>query len=171
MLLLAVGASYASPGVRWRRPAIFAGHVWRLCALSLAFASHTIFATDRHWTGAPNPTWGTSINWDIAVPGSTDNAVFDGTFSNQPNVGVAAIVGGLWMTGSVGQNVTLSGTTLTLQGNTINGTSGLGILIDNANAYTLTINAPLKLGAAQTWRNNSANLFTIGAGGVNTNGF
>lgn len=73
------------------------------------------------------------------------------------------------MTGSIGQNVTLSGSTLTLQGNTINGTAGLGILVDNANAFTLTVTAPLKLGAAQTWRNNSGNLLTIGAGGVNTN--
>ena len=43
------------------------------------------------------------------------------------------------MTTGVGQNVTISGSTLTLQGNTINGTAGLGILVDNANAYTLTI--------------------------------
>ncbi|MEY2493084.1 MAG: hypothetical protein QOH24_2035 [Verrucomicrobiota bacterium] len=71
------------------------------------------------------------------------------------------------MTGSLGQNVTISGSTLTLQGNTINGTAGLGILVDNANAFTLTINAPLKIGAAQTWTNNSGNLLTIGTGGVN----
>src|SRR5207248_9145908 len=116
------------PDVRWRRPAIFAGPVLRLCLLCLAFASHTIFAADRHWNGATSTTWGTSTNWD-ALPGSADNAVFDGTFSNQPNVGIATTIGGLWMTGSVGQNVTVSGTTLTLQGNTISGTSGLGILI------------------------------------------
>src|ERR1043166_657769 len=75
------------------------------------------------------------------------------------------------MTVNIGQNTTVSGSTLTLQGNTINGTAGLGILIDNANAFALTINAALKIAAAQTWRNNSNNLFTIGAGGVNTNGF
>lgn len=128
-------------------------------------------ATDRHWTGTTDGTWGTSTNWDTGLPGVSDNAVFDSTFTNQPNLVAATTVGGLWMTGNIGQNVTISGSTLTLQGNTINGTAGLGILIDNANAFTLTISAPLKIAAAQAWRNNSSNLFTIGAGGVNTNGF
>ena len=73
------------------------------------------------------------------------------------------------MTGSVGQNVTIGGTfALTLNGNTINGTAGLGILVDNANAFTLTINAPITLGAAQSWTNNSANLLTIGAVSLTT---
>src|SRR6266481_436419 len=119
-------------------------------------------ATDRHWTGTTNTTWSTSTNWDTAPPGgSSDNAVFNSTFINQPNLAASTTVGGLWMTTGIGQNVTISGSTLTLQGNTINGTAGLGILIDNANAFTLTINAPLTLGAAQTWRNNSANLLTV----------
>ncbi len=83
-------------------------------------------------------------------------------------------IGGIWMTGSVGQNVTIGagGGTLTLNGNTIpttGGTAGLGILIDNANAYTLTIAAPVKIGNAQTWRNSSANLLTIGSGGISLN--
>jgi fibronectin-binding autotransporter adhesin len=128
------------------------------------------FGTDRHWTGATNTTWGTNTNWDTAPPGGTsDNAVFNSTFTNQPNLTATASAGGLWMTGNVGQNVTISGSTLTLQGNTINGTAGLGILMDNANAFTLTINAPLKLGAAQTWTNSSGNLLTIGTGGLDLN--
>jgi autotransporter-associated beta strand protein len=136
----------------------------------LFLAPQLVFGTDRHWTGATNTTWGTSTNWDTAPPGgTTDNAVFNSTFTNQPNLGATATAGGLWMTGSVGQNTTITGNTLTLQGNTINGTAGLGILMDNANAFTLTINAPLKLGAAQTWRNNTSNLLTIGTGGLNTN--
>jgi fibronectin-binding autotransporter adhesin len=139
--------------------------------LILSFAARPVFATDRHWTGATSTTWSTSTNWDTTPPGGTsDNAVFNNTFTNQPNLGATATAGGLWMTGSVGQNVTISGSTLTLQGNTIGGTTGLGILVDNANGFTFTITAPLKLGAAQTWRNNSGNLLTIGAGGVNTNG-
>ena len=73
------------------------------------------------------------------------------------------------MTGSVGQNVTISASSgvLTLSGNTINGTANLGILIDNTNAFTLTITAAIKVGAAQTWRNNSGNLLTIGAVDMN----
>lgn len=131
----------------------------------------TLVSTDQHWTGTATTAWNVGANWNnLTVPTSSDNAVFDGTFSNQPSVTLATSVGGLWMTGSVAQNVIISGSTLTMNGNTINGTSGLGILVDNSNAFKLTITAPLALGAAQTWRNNSGNLLTVGAGGVNTNG-
>ncbi len=128
------------------------------------------FAVDRVWTGATSTAWGTGTNWTGGLPGGADNAVFNSTFTNQPNLGSILTVGGVWMTGSIGQNVTVSGTGLTLNGNTINGTAGLGILIDNANAFTLTMTAPVTLANAQTWRNNSGNLFTVGAGGVNLNG-
>ncbi len=138
-----------------------------LALLLLAVTSAS--ATDKIWTGATNAVWGTGSNWTGSNPTSGDNAVFNSTFANQPNLGAAATAGGIWMTGSIsiGQNVTISGSTLTLQGNTINGTAGLGILVDNANAFTLTITAPLKLGANQTWTNSSGNLLTIGA--VDTN--
>lgn len=135
----------------------------------LLFAPQLIFAADRTWTGATSTNWGTNGNWTGGQPSPGDNAVFNSTFSNQPNLASNQTAGGIWMTGSIGQNVTISGSTLTLQGNTINGTAGLGILVDNANAFTLTITAPVKVGNAQTWRNNSANVLTIGAGGVDTN--
>jgi fibronectin-binding autotransporter adhesin len=142
---------------------------WLLVTFWL-FTPPLAFGTDRHWTGATNNTWGTNTNWDTGPPGGTsDNAVFNSTFTNQPNLAATATAGGLWMTGNVGQNVTISGSTLTLQGNTINGTAGLGILMDNANAFTLTIDATLKLGAAQTWTNSSGNLLTIGTGGLDLN--
>ena len=130
------------------------------------------FAVDRHWTGATTADWNTSGNWDTAIPSAGDNAVFDGTFTNQPTLNNNKSAGGLWMTGSVGQNVTISDSgalILSLSGGTINGTAGLGILIDNANASTLTITAPVKIGGAQIWRNNSGNLFTVGVGGININ--
>src|SRR5437899_2712350 len=137
----------------------------------LFFAPQAVFAADRVWTGTTNTTWGTNSNWTGGAPAAGDNAVFNSAFSNQPNLAGNASAGGIWMTGSIGQNVTISdsGFTLTLQGNTINGTAGLGILVDNANTFTLTITAPLKVANAQTWRNNSGNLLTIGAGGVDTN--
>jgi fibronectin-binding autotransporter adhesin len=151
----------------------------RQCVLSLLswvsaisfFAPQTIFSTDKYWTGATSTAWGTNGNWTGSAPLSGDNAVFNGTFTNQPNLGGNTSAGGIWMTGSVGQNVTISGgsNTLTLSGNTINGTPSLGVLIDNTNAYKLTINCSLKLGSAQTWTNSSSNLFTVG-GTVNTNG-
>jgi fibronectin-binding autotransporter adhesin len=138
------------------------------CALILVLTPQYLFATDRAWNGG-STVWGTTTNWGGGfVPVAGDNAVFNSTFTNQPTLGAIATVGGLWMTGSVGQNVTIGGASvLTLNGNTINGTAGLGILVDNANAFTLTINAPITLGLAQTWTNNSANLLTIGATNLN----
>ena len=137
----------------------------------LGSCPHPAFAADRTWTGATSADWNTNGNWTGGTPSSGDNALFNGTFTNQPTLNNNKSAGGIWMTGSIGQNVTISdsgGNTLTLNGNTINGTAGLGILVDNANAFALTINAPIKIGGAQTWRNNSGNLLTIG-GAVNLN--
>src|SRR2546429_7982871 len=125
-----------------------------------------VFATDTSWNGSSSTAWSTKQNWSTNnVPTSTDNAKFNSTFANQPTLGSsAATVGGIWMATGVGQNVTIGGTgVLTLAGNTINGTAGLGILVDNISAFTLTINCPIALGAIQTWTNNSSNLLTIGA--------
>jgi autotransporter-associated beta strand protein len=65
------------------------------------------------------------------------------------------------MTDGVAQNVTLSNSAaqiLTIDGQGIFGT---GILIDNTNAFTLTITARIGVDASQTWTNNSGNLFTV----------
>jgi autotransporter-associated beta strand protein len=65
------------------------------------------------------------------------------------------------MTDSVAQNVTLSSNAaavLTISGL---GTLGTGILIDNTNAFTLTITARVGVDASQAWTNNSGNLFTV----------
>ena len=142
-----------------------------LLALLFFACPQLVFATDTSWTGSTSTTWSTNSNWTANKPGSPDNAVFNSTFSNQPNLTGNTTVGGLWMTGSIGQNVTISATsgTLTLDGNTINGTANLGILVDNTNAFALTISAGLKLGNAQTWMNSSGNLLTI-SGAVNLNG-
>src|SRR5262249_27555557 len=118
------------------------------------------------WTGATNTTWSTSTNWSPAGPPTgTDTAEFNGAFTNQPNVTAATTVGSLLMTDPVGQNVTLSssggGSVLT-----INGVGGTGILINNTNAFTLTISAGVALGGDQAWTNNSSNLFTD-SGAVN----
>ena len=140
----------------WWRPSIFA------IAVLLLFPKITV-AVDKTWNGSQNTLWGNNNNWAGNAPSAGDNAVFNSTFSNQPNVSTNASVGGIWMTGSIGQNVTISGTgTLQLSGNTINGTAGLGILVDNANAFALTISAPIKLGgASEAWTNNSGNILTL----------
>lgn len=112
----------------------------------------------RPWTGAVSTTWSTAGNWTGGTPGAADTAEFNQAFSNQPNLTANATVGSLLMTTGVAQNVTLSASAGTL---TINGLGGTGILVDNPNAFTLTISAPLALGAAQAWTNNSGNLFTV----------
>ena len=144
-------------------PLLVSGLLW-------FFVEASSFATDKVWTGGQNTDWGNNVNWSGNAPSGSDNAKFNGTFSNQPNLTGNASVGGIWVTGAIGQNVTISASngTLTLQGNTINGTANLGILIDNSNPFTLTISAPVKIGNAQSWTNNSGNLFTV-SGGVNLN--
>src|SRR6202043_1754017 len=153
---------FGRPGLRW------------LLLMFLLFAPQLVFGTDDEWTGSTNTDWSTKTNWNPGLPKGSDNAKFDSTFvnGNQPNLSASTSVGGLWMATGVEQNVTISGgpNVLTLNGNTISLTPGLGILIDNTTAFTLTISAPLLVGAAQTWRNNSSNLFTV-SGTVNTNGF
>jgi len=145
--------------------------LWSLALVFLVSVSH-VFAADNVWQGSTSTVFGDKHNWSLnALPGSTDNAEFNSTFTNQPSLGsTAATLGGLWMTTGVGQNVTISGTAvLTLSGNTINGTTNLGIRVDNTSAWTLTISAPLALGATQSWTNNSGNLLTVGA--VNLSSF
>ncbi|MEY2602103.1 MAG: fibronectin-binding autotransporter adhesin, partial [Verrucomicrobiota bacterium] len=176
MLLLARGGGLRLfLELRRHRLAILAAGVLPLFALllSLAFLASAppVYAIDASWTGGNNTAWGTKQNWSTSsVPGSTDNAKFNTAFSNQPTLGSSpATIGGIWMTTGVGQNVTIGGTaTLTLASNTINGTAGLGILMDNSSAYTLTINGPVALGATQTWTNSSSNLLTIGAVNLST---
>jgi len=138
--------------------------------LLLLFFESFGFAADKVWTGGQNTSWNNNSNWSGNAPAAGDNAKFNGTFSNQPVLTANATIGGIWVTGAIGQNVTLSATsgTLTLQGNTINGTVNLGLLIDNSNAFALTISAPLQIGNAQTWINNSGNLFTV-SGALNLN--
>jgi autotransporter-associated beta strand protein len=120
------------------------------------------------WTGATNSTWATSTNWSPAgPPGAADTAVFDGAFLNQPTLAVNATVGSLHMATGVAQNVSVSSTGDVL---TINGVAGIGILVDNASGFNLTISTDVLLGGAldQAWTNNSGNLFTV-TGAVNLN--
>jgi autotransporter-associated beta strand protein len=114
------------------------------------------------WTGATNTQWNTSTNWSPSGPPSgEDTAVFNGAFSNQPNITENTAIGTLLMTTGVAQDVTVSSSLaaiLTIAGNGITGT---GVLINNTSAFTLTIDARIGLDASQTWTNNSGNLFTV----------
>ncbi|MFL6537420.1 MAG: autotransporter-associated beta strand repeat-containing protein, partial [Chthoniobacterales bacterium] len=134
-------------------------------AICLFFAIRA-YSADAVWTGGTSTDFNTGANWvGGSAPGSPDNAVFSTTFTLQPTLSVAKGINGVWMTGNSGQNVVISGSagnSLNFSGGTINGTGGLGILVDNANAFSLTINAPISVSGVQTWRNNSANLLTVG---------
>ncbi len=120
------------------------------------------------WVGGTAAGWNNPGNWSPSgPPGPGDTAVFNQLFFSQPNLTTGVSVGTLWMTTGVVQNVTLSGPgTLNLTGL---GMLGTGILVDNTNAFTLTITAPVSIGNSQAWTNNSGNLFTV-SGNVNLNG-
>ena len=65
------------------------------------------------------------------------------------------------MTDGVIQNVTISadpGAVLNISALSMLGT---GILVDNTNAFTLTITAAVSIGRDEAWTNNSGNLFTV----------
>ena len=144
----------------------------RALILVAAFSvCHSAHGADRDWEGAIDTNWGTTGNWRGGRPGNGDNAVFNTPFANQPTLNANAQVDGLWMTNGVAQNVTLNGSgTLSLGGGNINGIAGLGILVNNTSAYSLTINAPLAITGTQTWRNSSGNLLTIGSVNLFSNG-
>ncbi|MEX0642995.1 MAG: autotransporter-associated beta strand repeat-containing protein [Pirellulales bacterium] len=128
-------------------------------------------ATDIPWTGANGTTWGDEFNWTGGVPGATDNAVFSGTFANQPTlIADTGDTGGIWITGEPGQDTIISGAfALNLTGNTINSILGLGVLLDSTTPFVATISANPVLHAAQTWQNSSGNLLTV-SGATTTNG-
>ncbi len=118
------------------------------------------------WVGGTS-VWSNGANWSPGgPPGAADTALFDRVFFSEPNLTVGDSVGTLHMTTGVVQNVIISGATLTITGL---GISGTGILVDNTNAFTLTITASLSIGNSQAWTNNSGNLFTV-SGNVNLNG-
>ena len=101
-------------------------------------------------TGAPR---------SAARQAARDTALFNGAFVNQPNITSNTAVGELIMTDPVAQNVTISASVAQIL--TIDGGSGIGVLINNTSAFTLTIDCRVALGAPQTWTNNSGNLFTV----------
>src|SRR4051794_16516497 len=138
--------------------------------LAVCLFQHSIFAQAEDvdpapnaigtsWTGSSSTAWGVNANWNPGtMPTSTGYGIFDSTFTNQPTLITNRQTGGILMTGSVPQNVTISGAnTLTIQGNTsINGSPAIyGILINNTSLSTLTISLPVTLGNGQTWTNNS----------------
>jgi len=129
------------------------------------------------FTGLPN-VWAasngsTSSNWATTqsgttitslTPGSTTVITFSATApSNESNMvlGANMTVGGIVVNDTTPVTLNADGNTLTL--------SGTGITV-NSGAAAATFNAPVVLGAAQTWTNNASNLLTVG-GAVSNAGF
>ena len=81
----------------------------------------------------------------MGPPGPGDTAVFDGAFINQPNLTTGATVGTLHMATGVIQNVTLSGDPGAILSISALSMLGTGILVDNTNAFTLTITADVSV--------------------------
>ena len=58
---------------------------------------------------APRHGWNNAGNWTAGgPPGPGDTALFNGAFTNQPNLTIGATVGTLHMATGVAQNVTIS---------------------------------------------------------------
>src|SRR4029079_6817702 len=91
-------------------------------------------------------------------------------FTFQPNLTTGATVGTLHMTDGVTQNVTLSANPGAVLNISALGILSTGILVDNNNAFTLTITASLGINNNQAWTNNSGNLFTVSGANVSLSG-
>jgi fibronectin-binding autotransporter adhesin len=126
--------------------------------LGMASAAKVAPAATFTWSGS-GTDWSTAGNWGGTAPGTADIALFAGaSYANQPALGSPAGVGGIWDTG--GGAVTVSGSALTINAATINGNANTGIELDGG-AGSLAIGAPVVLGAAQTWLNDSGSLLTV----------
>jgi autotransporter-associated beta strand protein len=139
-------------------------------AIAVGGFGPTARATTYTWNNA-GTDWNTAANWTTAVvPGNADVSRFNSaTYGNLPSLSAASSASGLWMSGA--GSLSVGGSGLTLYGTAaINGNSNAGIQMD-AGAGSLTINAPLTMGAAQTWYNNASSGVLTAAGSVTNGGF
>jgi autotransporter-associated beta strand protein len=99
---------------------------------------------DETWKGTSDNLWSTTANWSGgAAPLSTDNVIYNATSTgNLSNwLSSAYTINGILFTNPAGP-VSISGSTLTINGG--------GINLSNA-SQSLTIAAPVVLGASQSW--------------------
>ena len=121
---------------------------------SLSTGTATNWASDNTGTATP------------LVPGAGTNVFFSAGSPATPTSPVGMSLGSSMAIGSLTVNaatapetrtVTLADTT----GNTLT-VAGAGGITINSGAGAVTLNPKITVGAAQTWTNNSANLFTLG---------
>jgi autotransporter-associated beta strand protein len=138
-------------------------------ALLVVGAAFHAQAAPITWNGSTNIAWSDGGNWDGGNPPTndttTDTAVFNATFTNQPgNVGTTGVAGI-----EVGSNSTAA---LTI-GNATNGHTlsiGAGGITIASGANTVNLNVNSTLTIAQEWRNEDDSTFTVSRP-VNNGGF
>ena len=131
-----------------------------VAALGLLPVAPAQAATEIDWLGGTSAAWATGANWNGGAAPTSDLTTniagfIAASWTNQPNAGTTSING---INVGDGTNatpaLTISTTALSI------GNGGITI---NPNAGTVTLNNAVKLGASQSWTNNSSSLFTVGA--------
>ncbi len=131
------------------------------------------------WNGAATG-WSTSSDWaPNTVPGSSQSAVFNTAFTNQPILTAVSTAQGIWVAGASNTTgnsglTTISGAeALTISGNaTLDGITNAGILLDGAGNNSLTLASSITsitLSNATSFLVNNGGTLTVNAS-VNNNG-
>ena len=136
-------------------------------AATFCAAAH-VSGADQTWTGTTSALWNVGTNWNTAVPGSSDLAIFDAlsTANLATTLGADTSILGLKIIAPTGAVSIATGNILTL------GASGIDM---TAATQNLTITAPLSLGAMQDLNIASGRVLAVnggitGAGGFNKKG-
>ena len=121
---------------------------------SLSTGTATNWASDNTGTATP------------LVPGAGTNVFFSAGIPATPTSPVGMSLGSSMSIGSLTVNAATAPETRTVTledttGNTLT-VAGAGGITINTGAGAVTLNPKITVGAAQTWTNNSANLFTLG---------
>ncbi|MCP5546727.1 MAG: hypothetical protein H7A50_05075 [Akkermansiaceae bacterium] len=108
---------------------------------------------DQTWTGASDTLWDTAGNWNSAVPGAGENAVFDASSTANLSIDTNAnqAVGGIVLSSPSGP-VTISNNTLTL------GSGGIDMSAATQNLTLASVVAPA---GSQEWSVASGQLLTV----------
>jgi len=115
-----------------------------LCLLLMSTAAFADTSTTA-WNGSLSSTWGTAGNWaGSVVPSATVSALFNSTFSNQPQLASNVTTQGIWLASGVGQDVTIgkdaNARTINITGTaTLGDQANAGILMDDSANYDLTL--------------------------------
>src|SRR5262249_44767215 len=114
-----------------------------------ALMSGYAYAADVVWTNTAGGNWGTAANWSPnQAPGADDNALILANGTYTVTVNVAATVASLQVSGTGTRTLTLSGNTLTVNGDSLLDTNCIfnfssGTLAGNGN---ITIAGTLNYG-------------------------